>query len=105
MRCFAEVGSDGSVQKINVLKGVDPAGNRVVVMDLTDNGALFSANRREIHSTIFDRPMDLAPAAACSNSPGAGLFNSIGLCELSHAIATWTRHAAAAEPILGSTDT
>ena len=39
----------------------DPAANRIVVLDLTDNGVLFAATRREIHVGQFDLPIDLAP--------------------------------------------
>jgi di-heme oxidoreductase (putative peroxidase) len=39
----------------------DPQGNRIVVLDLANDGTLFSAQRREIRSERFDRPIDLAP--------------------------------------------
>ena len=40
----------------------DPKANRLVVLDLTDNGVIFAATRRLIHAEEFNLPMDLAPA-------------------------------------------
>jgi hypothetical protein len=39
----------------------DPLDNGLVVLDLTDNGVLFAATRREIRSEAFNRPIDVAP--------------------------------------------
>ena len=39
----------------------DPQANHLVVLDLTDNGVLFAATRREIRSEAFNRPIDVAP--------------------------------------------
>jgi len=41
----------------------DPLANGLVVLDLTDNGVLFAATRRVIHSEAFNRPIDIAPTA------------------------------------------
>jgi mono/diheme cytochrome c family protein len=41
----------------------DPQANRLVVLDLADDGTMFSAARRTITSAAFDWPIDLAPAA------------------------------------------
>lgn len=40
----------------------DPQANRLVVLDLTDDGTIFAAKRREISLPEFDVPIDLAPA-------------------------------------------
>jgi Di-haem oxidoreductase, putative peroxidase len=41
----------------------DPLANRIVALDLGDDGTLFTAGPpREIRSRFFDRPVDLAPA-------------------------------------------
>ena len=40
----------------------DPQANRLVVLDLTDDGTLFAATRREISVPEFNIPIDLAPA-------------------------------------------
>jgi len=40
----------------------DPQANRLVVLDLTDDGVIFRATRREISVPEFDMPIDLAPA-------------------------------------------
>ena len=40
----------------------DPLANRLVVLDLKDDGVMFSANRREISLPEFNLPVDLTPA-------------------------------------------
>ncbi len=40
----------------------DPLNNRIVVLDLTDNGTLFAATARYLSTPFFDEPIDLAPA-------------------------------------------
>lgn len=39
----------------------DPRANRLVVLDLSDDGVLFAATRREIRASGFNLPIDLAP--------------------------------------------
>ena len=41
----------------------DPLGNRIVALDVSDDGTLFLAGApRYFHSSLFNRPVDLAPA-------------------------------------------
>jgi DNA-binding beta-propeller fold protein YncE len=51
----------------------DPPANRLVVLDLSDNGTLFTATRREIHRDEFDVPIDIAPS---TREVSAGSFAS-----------------------------
>jgi di-heme oxidoreductase (putative peroxidase) len=39
----------------------DPQANRIVVLDVADDGRLFTAGRRELRAHQLDRPIDLAP--------------------------------------------
>ena len=39
----------------------DPQANRLVVLDLTDDGTMFSATRREIVAAEFNMPIDVTP--------------------------------------------
>jgi mono/diheme cytochrome c family protein len=39
----------------------DPQANRLVVLDLTDDGTVFKSRRREIRSEFFRVPLDIAP--------------------------------------------
>jgi hypothetical protein len=40
----------------------DPQANRLVVLDLTDNGTVFTAATREIHAEALNEPIDIAPS-------------------------------------------
>jgi len=40
----------------------DPLANRLLVLDLTDDGVLFRASRRYLTSPLLDKPIDIAPA-------------------------------------------
>src|SRR5579885_1494447 len=40
----------------------DPLANRILVLDLTDDGTLFRSTSRYIKSSALDRPVDMAPA-------------------------------------------
>ncbi len=40
----------------------DPQANRLVVLDLTDNGTVFTAASRAIHDQAFNEPIDVAPS-------------------------------------------
>jgi mono/diheme cytochrome c family protein len=51
----------------------DPQANRLVVLDLTDDGMRFAATLREIRRSEFDAPIDLAPA---TREVAAGSFAS-----------------------------
>jgi DNA-binding beta-propeller fold protein YncE/mono/diheme cytochrome c family protein len=51
----------------------DPQADRLIVLDLTDNGTLFSAKRREIRLHEFDEPIDIAPT---TREVAAGSFAS-----------------------------
>lgn len=51
----------------------DPQANRLVVLDLTDDGTKFSATRREIVAKEFNIPIDVAPA---TREVAAGSFAS-----------------------------
>ena len=51
----------------------DPQADRLIVLDLTDNGTLFSAKRREIRVREFDEPIDIAPT---TREVAAGSFAS-----------------------------
>jgi hypothetical protein len=53
----------------------DPLANRILVLDLSDDGTLFAATKRTIRSRRFNWPVDIAPAAVeigtrnfCSNT-------------------------------------
>lgn len=39
----------------------DPLANRILVLDLTDDGMLFQASAHYLNSTTLDRPIDMAP--------------------------------------------
>ena len=51
----------------------DPLANRVVVLDLTDDGTKFAATRRELVANEFDVPIDVAPT---TREVSAGSFAS-----------------------------
>jgi DNA-binding beta-propeller fold protein YncE/mono/diheme cytochrome c family protein len=51
----------------------DPQANRLVVLDLRDNGTLFTATRREVRSPDFNEPIDIAP---CTREVSSGSFAS-----------------------------
>ena len=51
----------------------DPQKNRIVVLDLTNDGTMFQATRREINSERFNVPLDLAPT---TREISAGSFAS-----------------------------
>ena len=51
----------------------DPLANRVVVLDLTDDGIKFAATRRELVAAEFDVPIDVAPT---TREVSAGSFAS-----------------------------
>jgi hypothetical protein len=51
----------------------DPQADRLVVLDLTDNGTLFTGTRREIRRHEFDEPIDIAPT---TREVSAGSFAS-----------------------------
>ena len=51
----------------------DPQANRLVVLDLTDDGTKFAAARREIAANEFDVPIDVAPT---TREVSAGSFAS-----------------------------
>lgn len=56
----------------------DPQANRLVVLDITDDGTMFSSTSRTISSREFNAPIDLAPTAKEITAPNFASNTTLG---------------------------
>lgn len=56
----------------------DPQANRLVVLDLTDDGTIFSATKREIKLPEFNIPIDVAPTTREVSHPSFASNTTLG---------------------------